>query len=97
MLEIRVLYHGALKETMKRKEEEVTTSAVTFTMKDLIVMLTEKHGEKFKKIVMSHNGRASPYTLIFLNDELIDFHGKGLETELHSGDTIEFTPAVGGG
>jgi molybdopterin converting factor small subunit len=66
------------------------------TVRDLAAELSERDDD-FARVVFDQEEKALRYpALVAVNDQLLEFL-KGLDTELHDGDTVTFMAAYTGG
>ena len=60
---------------------------------EVLNMLAEKNGEKFRKAVFDENGKVKSEFLILVNDAEISVLN-GLNTEISDGDVITLLPTI---
>ena len=63
---------------------------------EVLNLLAEKHGEKFRKAIFDENGKVKSEFLILVNDVEISVLN-GLNTEISDGDVITLLPTIHGG
>ena len=63
---------------------------------DILNLLAEKYGEKFRKSVFDEGGKVKEEFLILVNDAEISVLN-GLNTEISDGDTVTLLPTIHGG
>lgn len=90
---IKVKFSSALKSQTCEAE---TTVSEEGTVKKILDALVNKYGEAFQKRVFDETGSLRKFINIYVNGEDIRF-GRGIETQLKSGDELLLLPAVSGG
>ncbi len=65
-------------------------------VQDLIDQLSEKFGEKFRKMLLEPNGSLKPYFHILVNGRHVRLLA-GLQTPLSKDDVVAIFPPIGGG
>lgn len=60
---------------------------------EVLNMLAEKNGEKFRKAIFDENGKVKSEFLILVNDAEISVLN-GLNTEISDGDVITLLPTI---
>jgi MoaD family protein len=95
-LKVTVEYLGYLKQTLGVEQGEHPTLKEDAVMRDLLVLLAEKHGDPFQKAVYEPNdAELKPHYIFSLNGLLRQ--SNDLETKLKDGDHVVFMPVVTGG
>lgn len=96
-LKIKLEYLGHIKNITSNKREEEIEIKEDATVTDLLMRLSEKYGEPFKKAIYEPKGTdvKSNY-IVTVNDYLLN-QLKGLETKLKDGDHVTLLPIVSGG
>lgn len=65
-------------------------------VQEVIDILSERFGEKFKKMVLEPDGSLKSYFHVLVNGRHIRLQ-KGLQTPLTDGDVVAIFPPIGGG
>ena len=95
-LKVTVEYLGYLKQTLGVEQGEHPTLKEDAVMRDLLVLLAEKHGDPFQKTVYTpDDAELKPHYIFSLNGLLRQ--STDLETKLKDGDHVVFMPVVTGG
>jgi MoaD family protein len=95
-LKVTVEYLGYLKQTIGVEQGEHATLKEDAVMRDLLVLLAEKHGEPFQKAVYEpKDTELKPHYIFSLNGLLHQSNDIG--TKLKDGDRVVFMPVVTGG
>lgn len=96
-LKIKLEYLGHIKNITSNKREEEIEIKEDATVTDLLLRLSEKYGEPFKKAIYEPKGTdvKSNY-IVTVNGYLLN-QLKGLETKLKDGDHVTLLPIVSGG
>jgi len=99
---VNMRYYGLVAAAAKKAQEDITLKEGT-TVEDVINMLINKYGEKFKKELYFEgyygNTKVSTPNL-FLNKSRIQWgqdYPKGLKTPLKNGDMLWMGLIIGGG
>jgi molybdopterin synthase sulfur carrier subunit len=96
-LKVKVEYLGHIKNILgSRREEEVEVEAGS-SIRDLLVVLIEKHGESFKKAVYEAGGKDIKSNFIATVNGYLLNQLSGVETKLKDGDHVVLMPIVSGG
>lgn len=96
-MKITVDYLGSIKQTLEVKQPEQVRLKDDASLVDLLSMLSEKHGDAFKKSIYEpQDTDLKPYYILSVNGVLLN-QLKGLETPLKDGDHLVFMPVVTGG
>jgi molybdopterin synthase sulfur carrier subunit len=96
-LKIKVEYLGHIKNILgSRREEEVEIKADS-SIRDLLIMLIEKHGESFKKAIYETGGKDIKSNFIATVNGYLLNQLNGVETKLKDGDHVVLMPIVSGG
>jgi len=94
---VSVEYLGHIRNIIGTGQEEEIEIKEEASIADLLMVLSEKYGEPFKKAVYERSGTdvKSNY-IITVNGYLLNQLG-GVETKLKNGDHITLLPIVSGG
>lgn len=97
MLKVKVEYLGHVKNVIGSVREEEVEIKDEASIADLLMALSEKYGEPFKKAVYEKSGTdvKSNY-IITVNGYLLN-QLSGVKTKLKHGDHITILPIVSGG
>lgn len=96
-MKTKVEYIGHIKGITQNKREEEIQMKDDATITDLLVLLSRKYGEPFKKAIYEPKGTdVKPNYIITVNGYLLN-QLKGLETRLKNGDNVTILPIVSGG
>jgi MoaD family protein len=97
-LRVKVEYIGHIKEIIRSGREEELEITEGASLSDLLVMLSEKYGEPFKKTVYEPGGSDVKQSFIItVNGYLLNQLSSGVETKLKHGDHIILMSIVSGG
>jgi molybdopterin synthase sulfur carrier subunit len=96
-VEVKVEYLGHIRNIIGSVREEEVEIRDGSSVADLLMVLSEKYGDPFKKAVYEKSGTdvKSNY-IITVNGYLLN-QLKGLETELKNNDHVTLLPIVSGG
>jgi len=94
-MKIEVKFFTSLREITEKKSEKVQLQN-TITVEELLTLLSEKYGKKFREYIYNKKGKVHGYLAILVNGKNINVL-QGFDTELKEGDTIAILPPVGGG
>ena len=96
-MRVTVEYLGYIKQTLGITQAESTELKNDASVRDLLTLLSEKHGEPFKKAVYDPKDTAmKPYHIIAVNGLMINLLNS-LDTKLKDGDRVAVMPVVTGG
>lgn len=96
-MRVKVEYIGHIREIIHSGKEEELDVSEGASLGDLLLMLSEKYGEPFKKAVYEPGGAdLKPNFIITVNGYLLN-QLKGVETKLKNGDHLILTSIVSGG
>lgn len=97
-LKVKVEYIGHIKEIIRSGREEELEITEGASLADLLVMLSEKYGEPFKKAVYEPGSSDVKQSFIItVNGYLLNQLSNGVETKLKHGDHIILMSIVSGG
>lgn len=96
-MKVKVEFLGHVRNLIGSEREEEVEIVEDASIADLLVMLSEKYGEPFKKAVYEKTGTdvKSNY-IITVNGYLLN-QLNGIETKLKNGDYVAILPIVSGG
>ena len=96
-MRVTVEYLGYIKQTLGITQAESTELKNDASVRDLLTLLSEKHGEPFKKAVYDPKDTTmKPYHIIAVNGLMINLLNS-LDTKLKDGDRVAVMPVVTGG
>jgi|YelNatPaOPRAMG01_1025707.scaffolds.fasta_scaffold33854_2 MoaD family protein len=96
-LRVKVEYIGHVREIIRSGREEELEVSEGASLGDLLLMLSEKYGEPFKKAVYEPGGTdLKPNFIVTVNGYLLN-QLNGVETKLKHGDHVILTSIVSGG
>ncbi|MEM2912216.1 MAG: MoaD/ThiS family protein [Candidatus Bathyarchaeia archaeon] len=96
-LKVKVEYIGHVRQIIHSSREEELEVSEGASLGDLLLMLSEKYGEPFKKAVYEPGGAdLKPNFIITVNGYLLN-QLNGIETKLRNGDHVILTSIVSGG
>ena len=96
-LKVTVEYLGHIRKTLGVEQGEQTKLEDGALVRDLLIVLAEKHGEPFRKnIYEAKDADLKPHYILSVNGLLLN-QLNGIETKLKNGDHIVFMPVVTGG
>ena len=96
-LKVTVEYLGYIKQTLGVEQAEKVELEDDALVRDLLLLLAEKHGEPFQKAVYEPKGvDLKPHYILSVNGLLLN-QLNGIETKLKDGDRAVLMPVVTGG
>lgn len=95
-MRVQIKYFGFLKMDFHKKSENVQLPEKT-KLFDLLLLLAERYGKKFKEYVFDPSGSAIKEWVVVLVNGKPSRQLQGLVTELNSGDLVAVMPIVSGG
>ncbi len=96
-MNVTVEYLGYIKQTLNAEHAELINLQEKATVRDLLVLLAEKHGEPFKKAVYDpKDADMKPHHILAVNGLILN-QLDNLKTKLKDGDRIAVMPVVTGG
>ena len=95
-MRVEIKYFGFLKTDFHKNSENVQLPEKT-KLVDLLLLLAERYGQKFKEYVFDSSGSAIKKWVVVLVNGKPSGQLQGLVTELNSGDLVEVMPIVSGG
>lgn len=94
MITVRTRYYAYLREITGVREEEIALEEDT-TIGELLGILSQKHGEKFRNQVLDNDFKLKPGIAVALNGEKLT--DEPLRKRLRDGDTVVILPPISGG
>ena len=94
-MKVEVKFFTSLREITGKKSDEIQLQNV-ITVEELLTLLSEKYGEKFREYIYNKKGKVQDFLSFLVNGKNINVL-QGFDTELKQGDTIAIIPPVGGG
>ena len=96
-MRVTVEYLGYIKQTLKVEQAEPIELQGKATVRDLLVVLAQKHGEPFKKAVFDpKDADMKPHHILAVNGLILN-QLDNLNTNLKEGDRVAVMPVVTGG
>ncbi|MCS7114788.1 MAG: MoaD family protein [Nitrososphaerota archaeon] len=96
-MRVKVEYIGHIKKIIQSDKEEEIEISEGASLADLLLMLSEKYGESFKKAVYEPGGTdVKSNFIITVNGYLLN-QLNGVETKLKHGDHVILMSVVSGG
>ena len=96
-MKVTVDYLGSAKPALGLKQAEQVELKDNASMRDLLNLLAEKHGETFTTQVYDpKDADLKPYYIVSVNG-LLTNQLNDMETKLKDGDRVIFMPVVSGG
>ena len=96
-LRVKVEYLGHIKNMLGSRREEEIDVEDNSSISDLLMVLSEKHGESFKKAVYEAGGKDIKSNFIATVNGYLLNQLNGVETKLKNGDHVVLMPIVSGG
>jgi molybdopterin synthase sulfur carrier subunit len=96
-LRVTVEYLGHIKNILGSRREEEIEIEDNSSISDLLVMLSEKHGESFKEAIYEAGGKDIKSNFIATVNGYLLNQLNGVETKLKNGDHVVLMPIVSGG
>jgi len=97
VLKVKVEYLGYIKKLIGNEREEEIEIRDNAIIADLLMMLSEKYGEPFKKAIFEPSGADVKANFIVTVNGFLLNQLKGIETKLKNGDHVILMPIVSGG
>ena len=94
-MKVEVKFFTSLREITGKKSDEIQLQNV-ITVEELLTLLSEKYGEKFREYIYNKKGKVQDFLSFLVNGKNINAL-EGFNTKLKQGDTIAILPPVGGG
>ena len=96
-LNVSVDYLGHMKGVLGVKQPEQIELKSDASVRHLLILLAEKHGEPFRKAIYEPNGTDLKPSFILTVNGLLLNQLNGLDTALKEGDRVVLMPIVSGG
>jgi molybdopterin synthase sulfur carrier subunit len=96
-LKVKVEYLGHIKNMVGSRREEEVEMAEGASITDLLMLLSEKHGDSFRKAVYEAGGTDVKSNFIATVNGYLLNQLNGVETKLKNGDHVVLMPIVSGG
>ena len=94
---VKVEYLGHIKNMLGSRREEELEIRDDSSIGDLLAVLSEKHGESFKKALYEPGGKDIKSNFIATVNGYLLNQLNGVETKLKNGDYVVLMPIVSGG
>jgi len=94
-MKVEVKFFTSLREITGKKVDEIQLQNV-ITVEELLTLLSEKYGKKFREYVYTKKGKVKDFLSFLVNGKNINVL-QGFDTKLEQGDIIAILPPVGGG
>jgi len=94
-MEITVHYFTVLRELTKKRQEKVKLREGS-TVRDMLVVLAESYGARFKRHVSPQKGKKGLQLVLLLKNQDIT-QLDGFKTILHDGDAVSLILPIAGG
>ena len=96
-VKLTIEYLGYIKQSIDVQQGEQIALNDGSLVRDLLMVLAEKHGTSFQKTVYEPNSvEMKPHYILSINGLLLN-QLNGIDTELKDGDHVVFMPVVSGG
>lgn len=96
-MRVKVEYLGHIKNMLGSRREEEIDIEDNSSMSDLLTVLSEKHGESFKKAIYEAGGKDIKSNFIATVNGYLLNQLNGVKTKLKNGDHVILMPIVSGG
>ncbi|PVX24684.1 MAG: hypothetical protein CW691_06820 [Candidatus Bathyarchaeum sp.] len=94
-MKIEVKFFTSLREITGKKVDELQLQN-TITVDELVTMLSNKYGKKFREYIYNKKGEIQGFLSFLINGKNINTM-QGFDTKLHESDVVAILPPVGGG
>jgi len=94
-MKVEVKFFTSLRDITGKRAEEIQLQSV-ITVEELLNLLSEKYGRKFREYIYNKKGKVQDFLSFLVNGRNINVL-QGFDTELKQGDIIAIIPPVGGG
>ena len=95
---VRVLYFGLVRNVVKEAEEDISLPAGS-TVRELVEILCQKHGEALRDALFTVEGTLTANTILLLDGTNVQY-SRGLDTEIGADQSLHVlltTTALAGG
>ena len=96
-MRVKVEYLGHIKTLLQSRREEEIEIEDNSSISDLLMVLSEKHGDSFKKAVYEAGSKDIKSNFIATVNGYLLNQLNGVETKLKNGDRVVLMPIVSGG
>ena len=94
-MKVEVKFFTTLREITGKNIETIQLQN-SITIDELITLLAEKYGKKFREYIYNKKGKVQDFLSFLVNGKNINVL-QGFDTKLKQGDVIAILPPVGGG
>ena len=94
-MKVEVKFFTSLREITGKKVDQIQLQN-TITVNELVKMLSEKYGKKFREYIYDKDGLTQEFLSFLVNGKNIN-KMQGFDTKLEDQDVIAILPPVGGG
>jgi molybdopterin synthase sulfur carrier subunit len=94
-MKVEVKFFTTLREITGKNIETIQLQN-SITIDELITLLAEKYGKKFREYIYNKKGKVQDFLSFLVNGKNINVM-QGFDTKLKQGDTVAILPPVGGG
>ena len=94
-MKVEVKFFTSLREITGKKVDQIQQQN-TITVEELLTLLSEKYGKKFREYIYNKKGKVHGFLSFLVNGKNINIL-QGFDTKLQDGDTVAILPPVGGG
>lgn len=94
-MKVKIQYFASVRELVNLREETIDVPGGT-NVRNLLDLLTAKHGDKLKEYLLDDTGNPREYLQFLLNEKSVS-QSDGFSTPLRDGSTLAIIPPVGGG
>ena len=96
-MRVKVEYLGHIKNMLGNRREEEIEVDEDASIRELLTVLSEKHGKSFKEALYEAGGKDIKSNFIATVNGYLLNQLNGLETKLKNGDQVVLMPIVSGG
>jgi MoaD family protein len=94
-MNVEVKFFTSLREITGKKVEQIQLQN-QITVDELVTMLSNRYGKKFREYIYNKKGEVQPFLSFLVNGKNVNTM-QGLDTKLENGDIVAILPPVGGG
>ena len=94
-MKVEVKFFTSLREITGKKVDQIQMQDA-ITVNELVKMLSEKYGKKFREYIYDKDGVTQEFLSFLVNGKNIN-KMQGFDTKLEDQDVIAILPPVGGG